>query len=200
MTKTVMQTYSGGPFDALKPKVGDIRLLDIAEALSKINRFNGHTVVPYSVAQHCIVVSGILDKTDYALEGLMHDASEAYTGDITSPVKAALRELAGNDIVGALEEPIQEAISQRFGLVYPLPPDIHRADMEALAFERRCVLHPSSGVPWGAFEVPPEMFDGGTLNVVTATEARDAFIARFQTLMLRRAVRLRDVKRAEYQS
>lgn len=60
----------------------------IASALSHINRFNGH-VGQYSVAQHCVLVAMQLPK-DLRLSGLLHDAPEAYIGDVTSPLKALL--------------------------------------------------------------------------------------------------------------
>lgn len=64
---------------------------DIANALSHICRFGGHTIWPYSVAQHSIMVADELLRRQYGAEsilcGLMHDASEAYLGDVVSPLK-----------------------------------------------------------------------------------------------------------------
>lgn len=190
--QTIMATYSGGPFNVLEPRASDIRLLDIAESLSKINRYSGHTVRPYSVAQHSVIVSKLLEGSGYEMEGLLHDAAEAYTGDITSPVKAALRKLAEFDVIEALEEPIQTAIAQRFGLHYPFDSQVHDADREALAFEKRCVLHPTAGVPWGSFDVPSQRLDMMMIPVITQEEARDAFLQRYQILSLQRAINLRE--------
>ncbi len=204
MNSTVMQTYRGGPFDLLDPRPEDVRLLDIAEALSKINRFCGNTIFPYSVAQHSVCVSGMLDGTGLELEGLLHDAVEAYTGDLTSPCKAALRAIAvtngaSHDVIKDLEEPIQEVIAQVFGLRHPIPLEVQRADHELLALERRWVLHPSTGVDWSSHMVPPKKLDAYGLPPLEPTQARDAFLARFNALSLRRAVWLRDVK-AEHAS
>jgi len=60
----------------------------IAFSLSHINRFCGH-VGAYSVAQHCVLVSRVLED-EYKLAGLLHDASEAYIGDVISPVKCRM--------------------------------------------------------------------------------------------------------------
>lgn len=60
----------------------------IAYALSHINRYNGH-VGCYSVAQHCCLVADQLDE-EYKLSGLLHDAHEAFIGDISAPLKRFL--------------------------------------------------------------------------------------------------------------
>jgi len=62
----------------------------IAGALSHINRFNGHVGV-YSVAQHSVLVAMQL-PVELRLSGLLHDGTEAYLGDVTSPLKAMLPE------------------------------------------------------------------------------------------------------------
>lgn len=57
----------------------------IAYALSHINRYTGH-FGPYSVAQHCCHVASVLPD-ELKLSGLLHDACEAYIGDVASPLK-----------------------------------------------------------------------------------------------------------------
>lgn len=81
-------TYTGKRFYPLDPRSADFDIRDIAHALSLINRFTGHTRYPYSVAQHCIAVSYLLDDDpQLALSGLLHDASEAYVNDLSRPLK-----------------------------------------------------------------------------------------------------------------
>lgn len=65
----------------------DIDILDIAHALALCNRFAGHTASPISVAQHSVFVSRLCAPQGYALPALLHDASEAYLGDVTKWVK-----------------------------------------------------------------------------------------------------------------
>ncbi|HCG7534071.1 TPA: hypothetical protein NJ418_004439 [Vibrio parahaemolyticus] len=62
----------------------------IAFALAHINRYTGH-VGQYSVAQHCVLVSEQLPK-ELKLSGLLHDAPEAYIGDVSKPLKSLLPE------------------------------------------------------------------------------------------------------------
>lgn len=61
----------------------------IAKALSHINRYTGH-VGTYSVAQHCVLVASNIDTMN--LSALLHDAPEAYIGDVASPLKSMLPE------------------------------------------------------------------------------------------------------------
>lgn len=86
MSPFSIQTYSGlvvNPFD-LKPE--DIRIVDIAHALSNQCRFTGHTKRFYSVAEHATHCSRVVDQ-QFTLRALLHDASEAYLHDIASPIK-----------------------------------------------------------------------------------------------------------------
>ena len=91
-----VQTISGRKVDLLNPRPADIDLNDIASALSRIARLNGHTHWPYSVAQHCTLGavwarrSGFQAAGQLALRFLLHDAHEAYIGDIARPVAQAL--------------------------------------------------------------------------------------------------------------
>ena len=83
-------TYSGKPFFPMDPRPEEIRIEDIAHSLSMQCRFNGHTKWFYSVAQHCSIMAEAMMSdgyAEYAFEALMHDAAEAYIGDLIRPVK-----------------------------------------------------------------------------------------------------------------
>ena len=69
-----------------------VNIGDIAHALAYINRFNGHTQYPYSVLAHSMCAS-VLMPEGKKMEGLLHDAAEAYIGDITTPVKELFPEV-----------------------------------------------------------------------------------------------------------
>lgn len=136
---------SGALFDVLQPNPGDIRLDDIAHALSNICRFNGHTKEFYSVAQHSLLVSDLVDY-EHKLQALMHDAAEAYVGDVVTPVKFLLGDKYRELITG-----VEKSIAQAFGYPAELSEEVKAADLRALYLEF-CFLMPD-------FE-PLECFNG----------------------------------------
>lgn len=88
---TVTRTRAGLSPDVAMPRPADILISDIIDHLSKINRYGGASEFPISVAQHSLIVARILAEArqpvDVCFMGLLHDAHEAYTGDITTPMK-----------------------------------------------------------------------------------------------------------------
>lgn len=87
-TASRMSTYSGKVIDFDGgTNVYDIE--DIAHSLARQCRFNGHTPQHYSIAEHCVHMARQLIRLDknLAYEALLHDAHEAYTGDVISPIK-----------------------------------------------------------------------------------------------------------------
>jgi len=140
-----MQTYTGALVDLQSFSPDDVRLPDIAHALSLINRYTGHTVLPYSVAQHSVVVSQIC-QPEHALWGLLHDASEAYLGDVASPLKHMLPQYR------TLEQHVQRQIAKRFGLTWPMPENVHESDLRALMAEKEWLMSVEHN--WG-IEVAP---------------------------------------------
>lgn len=115
----------------LEENVYDI--IDIAQALSKICRFCGHCDNFYSVAQHSVLVSEIVPP-EYAFEGLLHDATEAYLGDISSPLKRLLPEY----------KRIEKAMYKEIAKTYSIPEEttdvVKRADEILLATEKRDIM------------------------------------------------------------
>jgi 5'-deoxynucleotidase YfbR-like HD superfamily hydrolase len=107
--ETSIQTFSGVLFDVINPTVDTVNITDIAHALSQVNRFTGHTILPYSVAEHSVHVASILPD-EYKLEGLLHDASEAYIADMATPVKHSPGMAGYRDI----EEDIQICLNSAF--------------------------------------------------------------------------------------
>jgi len=81
-----METFSGRRVNPLNIRKSDISIKDIAHALSLICRYGGHSKVFYSVAEHSIRVSYVIDP-EYKLAALLHDSAEAYLGDIIRPLK-----------------------------------------------------------------------------------------------------------------
>lgn len=162
------QTSSGRSLSLLAPERAQIDFVaDIAPQLARQTRFNGAVVAsPYSIAQHCVLGADALyqETRDPVIAAyfLLHDAHEAYTGDITSPVHQALSELGramgvgfqGNDIghvIDALKAGIDKAILSAAGLAMPsqdIRSVIKVMDIRMLATERRDLLAPAP-LPWG---------------------------------------------------
>ncbi len=101
-------TKSGIKFDLLNPSPTMIELDDIAHALSRQIRFNGHVSVNANVALHSVIVAYEVDQA-FRLPALLHDAAEAYIGDIVRPFK----DLMGHHII-EIENAIESAIGKRF--------------------------------------------------------------------------------------
>ncbi len=129
-----MHTFSGRRFYPLKPRAEDVCLEDIAHALSMICRFGGHCPMHYSVAQHSVLVSFEADHDDQ-LWGLLHDASEAYLGDMIRPIKHQLAMGAYRDAEAA----VMACVCERFGLDPRMPLSVRNADRRVLATEARDV-------------------------------------------------------------
>lgn len=135
-----LQTYTGKQFFVSDPHPDDVNIEDIAHALAYSSRFNGHTKEFYSIAQHCYLVSKVCPKEE-ALWGLLHDAGEAYLGDVIQPVKRYLKAFV------ELEWEVERAIAAKFGLEMPIPRGVKRADLELLATEARDLMlypHPAN--------------------------------------------------------
>lgn len=129
-----ISTYTGRRFYIFEPKEEDIDINDIARALSMLCRFNGHIKKFYSVAQHSVMVSHIVDAK-YAMEGLLHDATESYVGDLIRPIKRFMPEFKD------VENKLELAVAQRFGLDFASNHDeIKKADNIALVTEARDLL------------------------------------------------------------
>ena len=165
-----IQTYSGRQFFPLEPRIEDVDIRDIAHALSLLCRFNGHSRVFYSVAEHSVRVSRAL-AGPVAAWGLLHDAAEAYLSDIPTPIKRRLPEF------GAAEDRLLRVIVESFGLSWPMPPDVDEADRRALATEARDLmdLPPRD---WGLDALP----FAEAIRPWSPVEAEDAFLLAFNRL------------------
>lgn len=138
---TTLVTYTGSLIDPHNPDPFAISIFDIANALSRICRFSGNTPKFYSVAEHSIRVSKLVPD-HMALEALLHDATEAYLGDVPAPVKNMLPDYK------EVEERFQNAIDIRFGLPALQSPEIKMADYQMLLIENQELMrHPDLPVP-----------------------------------------------------
>jgi len=174
---STMLTATGRAIDINNPDPASICIDDIARALARSTRFGGHLgdhVETYSVAQHSILVSQF-SPPDLALVGLLHDAAEAYLGDVIGPLRRLL------PAYRELEARFNLAIGEAFGLrdrLLDLPPEVRLADARAMATEARDLLV-DTPARRAVFSAEPL---GVTIVPLGPWNARDAFLARFGRL------------------
>jgi hypothetical protein len=147
---TWILTRSGQKFDLANPNADMVHPADIAHSLSMQCRFNGHTSSFYSVAQHCYLVADLV-PAEHQLAALLHDATEAYVGDMVRPLKEGMRDYAERmgvtELYAETELAVWIAICMRFDVDPILPASVHHADLVALATEKRDLM-PSHPEPW----------------------------------------------------
>lgn len=163
---------SGAHFDLLDPTSSAFTIEDIAHGLSNTCRFAGQCRRFYSVAEHCVLASHIV-APEFALQTLMHDASEAFIGDVTRPLKSIL------PAYKAIERTIEAAIMQRFGIADWNVPQVKEVDLAMLAGEQLAMMPPHDD-SWAVLAgVTPAPIEFAFWRPHTA---REAFLERFAEL------------------
>jgi hypothetical protein len=173
-------TYVGQQFWPLDPRPEDIKLEDIAHALSMKCRFTGHCMRFYSVAEHCVAASHLVPEK-YAAQALFHDAAEAYLPDVASPIKSAMYCVDGEVLsFREVEARLERAIAARFNLTFPWAPEIKEVDRRLLVSELGKNMA-QTGLTWPDLE-NVEPYPDLMLNFFLPHGAEQAFIARARQL------------------
>ena len=182
-----LETHTGRQFHPLDPRPEDVHLEDIAWHLSRIARFNGATDVPVNVAEHSLRVyreyETAYDVHPAELLGvLLHDAAEAYIGDIPRPVKRAFEKMAPG-VLKQIELTILDAIYEHFDCKYPDANCLRIADNKALIYEKTAYW-PNSKHEWPGLEkVEVPVFRPIELNW---TQAYRSFVSEVEFLRRQR--------------
>jgi 5'-deoxynucleotidase YfbR-like HD superfamily hydrolase len=169
---------SGEYFDLEDPDSSVFDIEDIAHALSNICRYTGHCTDFYSVAQHSVLVSYAVPPED-ALAGLLHDAPEAFVGDVSKPLKILLPDYK------EVERRVELAVFRRFGLPDELPATVKHADRVLLRTEQRDLMNADAHT-W--------LFTGGVYPLerrivpLPPREAKAEFLERYRELTMLEAV------------
>lgn len=133
-------TSTGQYFDLVEPNAEGITIEAIAHALAHTCRFGGHTRQFYSVAEHCVrVAASDCVPSWLKFDALMHDAAEAFVGDIPTPLKQLMPDFL------AIEARVEDAIIDKFGCHEIHNPLVKRADLELLATEKRDLMPAGEG-------------------------------------------------------
>lgn len=182
-----IQTYTGVAYFPADPRVEDVRLADIAHALSQTCRFSGNCDRFYSVAEHSVYVSQCVPP-EHALDALMHDAEEAYIGDMTRPVKEIFRS-HGITLFDELAALNWSVIAEKFGLSPELPECVHIADSRVLLAEKEQIRGPSPD-HWTGYRLEGLTPAPVTIRGLAPPAARMLFMHRFGELLRRREAAL----------
>ncbi|AMV24559.1 hypothetical protein VT84_09200 [Gemmata sp. SH-PL17] len=186
-----VQTFTGRKFWPLDPRPEDVDVRDIAHALSLLCRFTGHSRTFYSVAQHSVLASQIVPP-ESALAALLHDAAEAYMGDIARPWKRFLsitfRDADGDTFSSTLKG-AEDRLLDVLVVALGGPPasneaawgPVAKADEILLVTEARDLMSPLTDgwhhVPANGFAILPELIEPWAPE-----RAEREFLQRFATL------------------
>lgn len=170
-TDPTILLQSGKYFSFWEPEKAEFTIEDIAHALSHICRFTGHCMRFYSVAQHSVYVSQLVPP-EHALAGLLHDAAEAFVGDVAKPLKNLIPQYS------IIEKRVETAVFERFGIAFPLHESIKSADLTMLATEQRILMRNED--EWAGCE--GHTATNLELPSMAPKIARDFFLSRFSEL------------------
>ena len=119
-TATSLGLISGELVDIFTMETHEVKAWDIVWALHQQNRYLGHTPVAWDVLSHTALCYSLAIRdanttqkpvtTADALGLLLHDASEAYMGDMPRPLKTYFTEFV------EIEHKVTAVILNRFGL------------------------------------------------------------------------------------
>ena len=173
MTAPYVSTFLGNRFFLTQPHIDDVAIEDIAHGLAYQCRFNGQTRAFYSVAQHSLMVMALVPD-HLRFSALLHDAAEAYLGDMVKPLKNLFPEFS------VIEARVMEIIGHRFSVdLAHLDPAIKRADLIALATEKRDLM-PHSTEAWANLDGVEPL--ASVITPLSPQEAKLTFLAAFADL------------------
>jgi 5'-deoxynucleotidase YfbR-like HD superfamily hydrolase len=127
-----------------------------------ICRFAGALPMFYSVAQHSIMVANLVETPALKMQGLMHDASEAFMSDLARPLKQKLSDYK------IIENNLMKVIAEKFEFEWPINNEVHEIDMTVFEFEK---YHLLDGNPFKDFD----------FVILDPYRAKEMFIQKFNT-------------------
>lgn len=172
-----IQTFTGKKVNLLNPTEDMICIEDIAHHLSQVNRFAGACKFPYSVAYHSIMVCDKASK-HFKLDALLHEAEEAYVGDLTTQLKNAL----GREMWNKLVEPLGKVICRKFDVIdrtsLLYEPNIKAIDVRMVNTERHQLL--TIHIPdWPPEFEKAEIYEDVYIHEVPAHNTEEAFLLEY---------------------
>ncbi len=144
-----IKVSAGHYVDLANPDPSTIEVKSIAAALSKVCRFGGHCPQFYSVAEHCIHATALACSEGYTGDALvavfLHDAAEAYIGDMVKPLKVTMPQY------GEAEQRIEAAIQAAFGVDFSKWMDVIKRFDRAMLKAEKVTMWPEDTENWAGF-------------------------------------------------
>lgn len=170
-----IELLNGQMFDYLNPSATpEVSIEELAHILSNVCRFAGHVRYFYSVAQHALNVSLIVDQA-HRKAGLLHDTAEGFTNDITTPLKFVI-----GPVFKQIEVGIETDMARRFGFQYPLSDEVKLADLQMLAIEKEVLKpFPSHWAILDGIDIEP-IRHIPLMAPMTPEQAKAAFLQRWE--------------------
>lgn len=141
-TTSCIRTHSGLYINVFDPTPEMIDIRDIATGLAYECRWGNQIGCHFSVAQHSVLMAWVAPSR-LKFQALMHDASEAYTGDMAKPIKARLPDFK------KMEDNLMQIIADKYGFQWPISPTVKGADVQFLREEwDQFMIGKPSGIPF----------------------------------------------------
>lgn len=164
--------HSGVWFDFCAPSSSQFTIEDVAHGLAQICRYSGQCSRFYSVAEHSLLVSEVASGFEY--EALLHDAAEAFLGDITRPLKQMLPDFK------RIEAEVERAIFSRFDIDGKIPQEVKAADLRVLASEQQQIMPAGTDIWLKNQEIRPAPV---SVRHLTPVQAKRAWLERYHELL-----------------
>jgi len=162
-----IRTFTGLYIDVFNPTPDMICIEDIAHGLNNVCRFAGQIREFYSVAQHSVNVCSMV-PLELKLQALLHDASEAYLGDMPSPIKRNFPEYK------KVEHNLMKVIAEKFGFDHELHPQVKEADKKALENEWEYFVKDNMDIPLHPWIFPNRVFISIFNKIITDVSIKGA--------------------------
>ena len=174
-----IETSTGIAFYPFRPTAEMVSIVDIAWALSRTCRWNGHSEIQpkrfYSVAEHSVLMADYLRSRGHSrltcLTALLHDGAEAYVSDVPGPIKPFFPGFK------EMEALIDGAIAEKFGSLHPFPPPVKELDRAMIPTEHEQLFTDE----WCDVFIAMEPVDI-KLKCWSPEEAYDNFMGRYASL------------------
>jgi len=123
-------------------------------------------------AQHSVLVSKYCSLENKRW-GLIHDAAEAYLGDMCRPIKQ------GFPVFKEIEDEILKEIAQYCGLLWPIPEEVKEIDNRLLRTEARDLMK-SKASSWDIYNIQP--YDEIIIPKKDMNKVEELFLREYSTL------------------